>query len=301
MVLEMLLDSRTAEEFMHAWPDKPQVLPLPAGGQTLTHSINANTILRILDTGCYPPVEVNVIKNDQTRHPRMFTTNDRLDPVKLRRWRDRGDTVQLRHLERWIPAMAALTRSIQTQTGCTNYVSAFVTPAGQQGLQHHWDPYLSIVIQLAGTKTWDIWKPKVIDPTRAHLTAVQTWQDHWIEEWTANGPDLSFDLVSHEVLVLPRGWVHNPYNSGADESVHITVVIKERTPFWITEKLTATVINDQAFRRSISAADLASRTLADCVDRTRERLVQHLNDLDSNDFAHLLRTFAVTEVDQDIV
>ena len=301
MPLELLLDSRTAEEFMRTWPDTPQLLKLPADGRALTHVISSNTILEILDSGCFPPADINVVKNDTARHPRQFTSADRLDPVKLRQWRDRGHTVQMRHLERWLPAIATVTRSIQRQTGCTNYVSAFVTPAGQQGLGHHWDQYLSIVVQLAGTKTWDLWKPKVAEPTRAHLTTVELWQDQWIKEWNDSGPDMSFDLSPHQVLVVPRGWVHNPYNNDTTESVHLTFVIKERTPLWIAEHLTATAIDDEAFRRSIPPDDLAPETLAQRVEHTRELLIQHLAALDLQEFARALRAAADAEVDPDLV
>jgi ribosomal protein L16 Arg81 hydroxylase len=243
---------------------------------------------------------VNVVKNDAVRHPRLFTSGDRLDPAKLKQWRNRGHTIQMRHLERWLPAMATITRSIQRQTGCTNYVSAFVTPAGHQGLGHHWDQYLSIVVQLAGTKTWDLWKPKATDPTRAHLTTVQLWQDQWPEEWNDSGPNMSFDLGPQHVLVLPRGWVHNPYNKGTQESVHLTFVIKERTPLWLAEHLTATVIDDAAFRQPMPPSDLAPTSLVDRVEQTREMLIKHLSALDPHELARTLRTAADVEVDPDL-
>ena len=87
---------------------------------------------------------MNVVRNDAVRHPRLFTSADRLDPAKLRRWRERGYTIQTRRLERWLPTMATVSRAIQRQTSCTNYMSAFVTPGGHQGLGHHWDQYLSV-------------------------------------------------------------------------------------------------------------------------------------------------------------
>ena len=59
MPLELLHDSRTAEEFMYTWPDTPQLLTLPADGRALTRMISANTII---DSGGFPPSDVNVVK-----------------------------------------------------------------------------------------------------------------------------------------------------------------------------------------------------------------------------------------------
>jgi ribosomal protein L16 Arg81 hydroxylase len=231
----------------------------------------------------------------------LFTSADRLDPAKLTLWRDKGYTIQMRHLERWLPSMAEVTKTIQGETGCTNYVSAFITPGGHQGLGHHWDQYLSIVLQLAGTKTWDLWTPVVSRPTRSHLTTVQLWRDEWIEQWNLSGPDMSFKLKPGQVLVLPRGWVHNPYNKGATESVHLTFVVKERTPLWIAEHMTSAVITDESFRQSIPTSDLEPAALADRVEQTRDLLIQHLSTLDVHAFAGILRAAADTETDLDLI
>jgi ribosomal protein L16 Arg81 hydroxylase len=301
MSLQLLLDPHTVEEFMRAWPPSPQLLKLPDDGHALTSRVSADTIVDILDTGCLPLTDVNVIKNDTVRHPRLLTTNDRLDPAKLRQWRDRGHTVQLRHLERWLPTVATITESIQHETGSTNYVSAFVTPGENQGLQHHWDQYLSLVVQLAGTKTWDLWKPKACDPTRAHSSTGELWQNEWLDEWTSNGPDVSFDLNPHDVLVVPRGWVHNPHNDASAESVHLTFVIKERTPLWIAEHLVAAAINDRRFRYSIPPSGLAPEGLARQVEETRALLISHLNTLNVHDYARILREVVDREKDPDHV
>lgn len=301
MSLELLLDPATVGAFMSVWPDRPLKLLLPAGGK-LTQFINAETLHDFLDTGCIPTSEINVIRNDAVRHPRLFTIADRLDPAKLKRWRDRGYTVQMRHLERWFPPIATMTTAIQRQTGCANYVSAFVTPGGQQGLGHHWDQYLSIIVQLSGSKTWELWEPRVAHPTRDHLTSVQSWQDEWVTQWTEKGPDLSYELTPGQVLVLPRGWVHNPYSHDPSQpSVHLTFVIKERMPLWIAEQLTATTINKPAFRRAIAPADLTPDTIAVQVERTRTLLIEHINSLNPGDIARALRCSAETEQDPDLV
>lgn len=301
MSLELLLNPATVADLMTTWPDTPAKLPLPADSK-LAQLISAQTLYDFLDTGCIPTADINVIRNDATRHPRLFTTADRLDPVKLRRWRERGYTVQMRHVERWFPPMATMTASIQSQTGCANYVSAFVTPGGEQGLGHHWDQYLSIVVQLAGTKTWDLWEPKVSHPTRDHLTSVQAWQDEWVTQWQESGPDLSFELTPGQVLILPRGWVHHPYSHDPSQpSVHLTFVVKERTPIWIAEQLTATAINDPAFRRAVPPTDLSPTALTARVEQTRSLLIEHLRALDPDELARVLRRTAATEHDLDLV
>ena len=223
-------------------------------------------------------------------------TDGRLDPVKVARWRDEGYTVHLRHLERWHPPAAVMLGIIQRETGCTGYASAFVTPPGEQGLEHHWDQHLGIIVQLAGTKRWELWAPAVRDPTRNHQTSIQRWHPDRLAQWRASGPDVQVDLQPGQVLILPRGWVHNPHSHLSTEpSVHLTVVIQERIPLWIAEHLTGSAINDPAFRAVIPPAGLDHDALVARTADTRAALIQHINGLDLDAFTRVLREVAITQ------
>jgi ribosomal protein L16 Arg81 hydroxylase len=264
----------------------------------LTRLISAETLYDYLDTGCIPPTDVNIIKNAAPRHPASFTTAGRLDADKVRRWRDAGYTVQMRNLQRWHPPMAVMLKALQHETGCTGYASAFVTPAGEQGLEWHWDQYLGIVVQLAGTKRWEMWEPVVDSPTRDYQSSVQRWNPAWLPNWQANGPDLSYDLTPGQVLILPRGWVHNPHSRESTEaSVHLTVVLHERTPLWIAEHLTSSAIHDPAFRAALPPADITTDGLTAHVSRTRRALIDHLQRLDVDAVSSELRQTATTEAE----
>jgi hypothetical protein len=157
------------------------------------------------------------------------------------------------------------------------------------------------VVQLPGTKTCDLWKRKASDPTRAHSSTGKLWRNEWLDERTSNGPDLSFDLNPHHVLVLPRGWVHRPHNDASCESVHLTFIIKERTPLCIAEHLIAVTVDDRRFRLSIPPGDLAPEELARQVEKARALLIRHLNTLDVHEQARILREVAAREKDPDRV
>lgn len=280
MSLRMLFDPAAVTDLMTTWPHKPSLHRLPADS-ALTHLISAETLYDYLDTGCIPPGDINIIKNAAPRHPASFTTAGRLDADKVRRWREDGYTVQMRHVEQWHPPMAVMLAALQAETGCTGYASAFVTPAGEQGLQWHWDQYLGIVVQLAGTKRWELWKPVVDSPTREYQTSVQRWNPEWLSTWQTNGPDHCHDLTPGDVLILPRGWVHNPHSRESTEaSVHLTIVLHERTPLWIAEHLTTSATHDPAFRAALPPADITTDGLTAHVSRTRRALIDHLQRLD---------------------
>jgi ribosomal protein L16 Arg81 hydroxylase len=225
-------------------------------------------------------------------------TNGRTDPARLRKLYANGYTVRLGNLQRVMPFMARLTRAIQQETGYSNYVHAFLTPPGNQGLRHHWDQQMAVITQIAGTKRWELWRPVVEAPMREHNESFRVWRDTYIPAWEAAGPDKVIDLKAGESLVLPRGWAHNPRVTDTEhESIHLTFAIRERTPFWVAEKLTAGAIATPEFRRVIRPCDLHGPAFADEVRETRRALIEHLEAFDVDEAAQALQQASTVELE----
>ncbi|MGW4955239.1 JmjC domain-containing protein [Streptomyces parvulus] len=112
----------------------------------------------LIDTGCAPPGEIAVIKAGPSNRT-AFLTDGRTDPSKLSRLRDQGYTIRFGNMQRWLPAFHRISQGIQRETGYSNYMHGFLTPGREQGLLHHWDQQMAVIVQVAGTKTWQLWKP----------------------------------------------------------------------------------------------------------------------------------------------
>lgn len=192
--------------------------------------------------------------------------------------------------------MSAICAGIQAQTGCPGYVTAFITPAGTQGLDYHWDQYLGIVVQLEGSKTWELWEPKIESPYRDHATSTHLWDGDWVGQWQDSGPDMTIELAAGQVLVLPRGWVHNPHSRDSTEtSVHLTFVLRERVPLWIAERLIGSAINDPRFRVVIPPSGLDSARMPGTVEAVRSLMVDYLAGLNIEEMSGVLRRAAQQE------
>ncbi|WFE58605.1 cupin domain-containing protein [Micromonospora sp. WMMD712] len=294
MSLTLLLPEAGVRNLMTNWPDQIHVYDsVPAA---LDREINATTLYEWIDTGCVPAAEIAVVKApNPSLNAASFSTNGRTDGPRLRNLLDNGFTVRFGHMERISPAMHRLAHGVQQETGYSTFVHAFVTPPGEQGLRHHWDQQMTLAIQLAGTKRWDCWKPLYPAPTRDYHDSSKIWQEKWRQQWTAAGPDFTHDLKAGEVLVLPRGWVHNPRNiSNTETSIHLTVAIGERTPYWIAEEMVKTAIHDPTFRAIIPPSGTTVDGLRTIAEQTRDDLINHLQNLDATKFAdtlhHLSRT-----------
>ncbi|GLW27614.1 hypothetical protein Areg01_05550 [Actinoplanes regularis] len=103
--------------------------------------------------------------------------------------------------------------------------------------------------------------------------------------------------------MLPRGWVHNPHAlDQTEDSVHLTFVIRERTGFWIGEKLAKAAIESTSLRRVMAPADIVGEdALAAQIDQTRSILVDWLGEIDVHAFAAELLATARSEVEPDYI
>lgn len=299
MSLNLILPPDGVKTLTSAWADVPRVYQRTPGA--LEQVISASGLHEhVVDTGCIPADELAVVK---APHPALSQKafqqeNGRTDAARLRQLFERGYTIRAGNLQRVIPAMARACRDIQQETGYSNYISAFFTPAGGQGLAHHWDQQMGVIAQLDGVKRWDLWRPPVEAPMREYNESWRVWQDSYLQEWEAAGPDLEVDLQPGQSLVIPRGWVHNPHvPSGDHPSVHLTFAIVERTPLWLAEQLVAGAIHDPSFRRILRPGQVTGPGLTAQIGETRDELVKYLASLDPESIASSLREAALTELE----
>ncbi|WKU07159.1 cupin domain-containing protein [Micromonospora sp. HUAS LYJ1] len=291
----MILGPELAAAVLGEWPESPRKVRLP-NASPIGRAINARTIRGFLDAGCAPSNYVNVFHHGEGLHPARFTADDRVAPASVQLLLDQGCTIQLRELNRWFPPLSAICASIQAETGYSGYVTAFITPPSAQGLDYHWDQYLGIVVQLDGAKTWELFAPKVDAPYRDHSMSTNLWRDEWVEQWRQAGPDQTVKLAAGDVLVLPRGWVHNPHSLDATKtSVHLTFVLKERVPLWIAERLIGSAIRDPRFRAVIPPRELGPEEMPGTVENVRSLMIDYLTGLDVEELSGALLRAAQQE------
>ncbi|MER7841447.1 cupin domain-containing protein [Streptomyces sp. NPDC096040] len=268
-------------------------------GRTDMDTITADWLWEHVRLSCVPAEEVRAVKADVpsiTAH--AFSTYGRLDGDRLRGLYERGYTIRLGNLQRCMTAVARLSRGIQQETGYSNYVHAFMTPPGQQGLRHHWDQQMAVIVQLEGIKRWELWAPVVDAPMRTFNDSGAVWRPEWVDDWERRGPDQAVLLEPGQSLLLPRGWIHNPLvpKDGKD-SVHLTFAIRERTPYWLAEQLLEQVIKDPELRRVIRPGDLLGAALPNQLAEVRQQLLHHLRTTDLAALAEQIAHTALTDLE----
>ncbi|MGW3294503.1 JmjC domain-containing protein [Streptomyces xiamenensis] len=293
MALAALVDD--AEQYLGAWPTTPHLCHRsPAAFHSL---LTREEVDDLIDHDCLALRNVVLLKENRPVETHRYTDGDAPRRGALRRHLNEGGTLSLRRLERLKPSLAVLHRELVEETGYAVHINAYCTPAGAQGLKYHYDPYLTLIVQLSGSKAWPIHRPFVANPVRGHLSFHQVGftaqQRHYLEH---AAPEETYTLRPGDVLWLPRGYVHSPYTVGEEPSLHLTIAFKERTWHWVAGQLTEAVLeralHDPAMRGAVAPRDITTDPVR-AVKEMRAYLVGALLTLDQGAMAGLIREAAL--------
>jgi len=171
-----------------------------------------------------------------------------------------GATIVLQGLHlHWRPA-AIYCRGLEAALGCPVQANAYHTPASAQGFAVHHDTHDVFVLQVAGTKRWQWYRPVVELPPG---------DQRFSSDRHEPGPPVAD--CTHEpgdTLYLPRGWPHQAHTSDSD-SLHLTVGLHPQTRLDALRAALAECADDVEFRRTL---DARGELPGDLLDRLSERL-----------------------------
>jgi len=145
------------------------------------------------------------------------TLDDPIDPGKIYAHFRAGKTLIHGGLNLTRPNLRALARSMTERFAAKSEVVGFLTPAGQRGAVHS-DPTDVYVVQLEGTKRWEIWPTPEVRRPGDDKNSFPVLPD----------PVLDLSLQPGDVLYIPHNTPHRAAAEGR-VSLHLTVVAGPRS------------------------------------------------------------------------
>lgn len=128
-----------------------------------------------------------------------------------------GATFTWDSLNHILPSARRLLEPFSQAFACTAEILLFMTPAGNDGFPPHCDPIEVFVVQVSGTKAWNVW-----DTPSSRSGAEMVYRAADLGE-----PALAVTLSPGDVLYLPHG---TPHTATARDtlSVHLSVGVEPR-------------------------------------------------------------------------
>jgi ribosomal protein L16 Arg81 hydroxylase len=183
-----------------------------------------------------------------------------------------GYTIVVNGLEWRSQPVRQLCRYLEAELSHPVGVNAYATPRGSQGFSVHFDDHDVIILQIDGTKHWEIYPPDTLLPLEEKASEFKPTADAQLPK-----PHLTAALEPGDLLYLPRGWTHAARSSEAS-SLHLTVgIFVYRWADFIQQALHDVSVQDVRFRRALPPGFLNDGTQSDSLRANLEQLMGALH------------------------
>ncbi len=271
---ESVIAPLTSQSFFVDYFEKKHLVIRRDNPDYFSSLLSVSEIDRVLTQQMIPGEEMQMVRSGKGIPAEEFQTpSGFIDPVRAARLFDEGATIVLPGLQKRVAALAAYCRSMETVFNVDLQTNIYFTPEGSQGFKTHYDSHDVFVLQVAGSKEWNIYESSDLElPLRS-----QAFQP---EGFKAGALIDTFTLHPGDICYVPRGVVHDA-RATEELSLHITTGLL--TPRWIdliVDAVNQLALVDPAFRKAIPpghAVDGFDRTEArqifrDLLARAAERI-----------------------------
>ena len=183
-----------------------------------------------------------------------------------------GATIVLQGLQRTWEPLTRFCRDLELELTHPAQANAYITPPRSRGLAVHYDTHDVFVLQLAGTKAWEIHPPVLSDPLPS-----QPWR---ADRGESGDPCLSAELEAGDCLYVPRGFLHSA-RAQEDLSAHLTIGVTAQTWHDVVRLVVAGTADEADFRAALAPGFAHDEeALAVEVRKTVDRLRDWLDTVD---------------------
>jgi len=214
--LDWLLYPLTSEQFYTDYFEK-KYLHIARENQSTYYSalLNQDKIDQILGGRLFRFPALRLTKFGQEVNSSQYTNDKFVDMSLVYKHFLDGFTIILNAMHEQDPDLGALVGKLSQITGHPFQTNVYITPPNSQGFPAHYDSHDVFILQVAGSKTWRIYKENPIElPTK--LLEFQS---------EVHKPSESLEevhLSEGDLLYIPRGYMHDATTSES-LSAHVTL------------------------------------------------------------------------------
>ncbi len=156
----------------------------------------------------------------------------RLAPEKIREQVAAGGTVIVTAVENYLPDVRRLVDALRAEFTESIQANVYFSPGGADGFQVHFDTHDVIILQLEGSKDWDLYGISYPFPLEG-----QSYTNHQVP----SGSAIKVNLTRGDALYIPRGCWHKAVARRRTRSLHLTIGLLRETRLdildWLMERL----------------------------------------------------------------
>jgi len=254
-LLSYILKPYKVEEFLESyWTSTPIHIP-SQGERKFEHLFSWEQLNYLLNFHQFQYPELRLALDGKVL--------DKSENANLLKLCQEGATLILNGVHKLLPEIAQFTSELRYDFGYSTQVNAYCSWPGRQGFSSHYDTHEVFILQIDGTKKWQVFTDTIKYPLPEQKSSSLVPPQ--------GEPDLSCILNPGDVLYIPRGYWH--YALTLDEpSLHLTLGVHCQTGIHFLEWLVSELHQQEEWRKS-----LPLRTETAPVEASIEQLIEKLN------------------------
>jgi ribosomal protein L16 Arg81 hydroxylase len=175
------------------------------------------------------------------------------DPARVQELIRRGATISLHAVETMTPEIAAIAAALQCSLGGEVVCNIYCSWKGHQGFPSHFDFHDVFVLQIEGTKVWNIYERQFEQAANVEGFRSDSFSDD--ENAKARGPvQLEARMTPGDVLYIPRGQYHDALAT-SDASMHLTFGVEFLSGFYFLNAIARGLQQEPFFRQALPRFD----------------------------------------------
>jgi len=239
--LKSLVDPLGQNEFLTLLRERKLTFLPGAGTRRFETLLNWETLNYLLDSATLPLAELRVVRESVPIPSNIYVTQDRVVDVEaLTKLLDRGVSLVFNKLHEHVPALRALCKNVARDTLEQISAAAVVTSGRGGAAECHFDPEDLIILQIAGTKRWQVFNPPSANPVPGIATTPPEWP-----------PIFDQVLQPGDRLFLPARFWHHCEN-GPYRSLHVSILFAPPNGRHLMDELVSRLSADETFSRPLT-------------------------------------------------
>ena len=267
LALEDLFAPLSRTEVLALLRERKLTLLRSGAGRHLAADAGWEALKALIARGEYPRGrgDIRVSKESENLPEGQWTKDGKLDAGKLEIHLARGYNVVITHLEPLVPSLGAICEEVRTCLHERSFAGVIVTTGADGAFRRHYDPEDLFIIQVEGSKRWQIFAPPVTHP-------IDGMRKPPVPD---SAPVFDEVLREGDVLLLPGGNWHHCEN-GPGRSVHVGIFLIPPAPCHAIKALAAGLLEEELYRTPLTRLDQAGLLAleADIKKRLAEKIAE---------------------------
>jgi ribosomal protein L16 Arg81 hydroxylase len=259
--LKSLVEPLGASEFLTLLRERKMTFLPGCRSRRFETLLTWETLNHLLDSATLPLDALRVLRESVSIPTNFYLRQGRVDPAALSKLLDQGISLIFNRLDEQVPALRVLCKNLARDTSERISAAAIMTSGRGGALKCHYDPEDLIILQIAGTKRWQVFGSPIVNPVPGIAAKLPP-----------EGPPV-FDRVLQpgDFLFLPAGHWHHCEN-GPHRSLHVCILFVPPNGWHLMKALESQLSSDEIFKRPLTRHS-SPETLAEHETALKARLV----------------------------